>query len=152
MGNSEKEKAAPEVRKLDFLFPKESFEIKAACIAVHKALGCGFLENIYENALAHELTKRGFQVRQQSPLTVFYDGLLMGEYAVDILVNEKFIIEIKASEKDNPAYRTQLINYLKASGLPLGFLVNFGKQFFDFDRIVFTKGQALDGDLEDSRS
>ncbi len=147
MGNPDKEKTAPRARMADILYPQESYEIKAACIEVHKALGCGFLEKIYENALAHELTKRGFKVRQQAPLSVFYDGLLMGEYAVDILVNDTFIIEIKTSEKDNPAYRAQVINYLKASGRPLGFLVNFGKPFFDFKRIIFTKGQALEDDL-----
>ena len=147
MGTPDKEKTAPKTRMPDILFPQESYQIKAACIEVHKVLGCGFLEKVYENAMAHELTKRGFQVRQQSPLSVFYDGLLVGEYAVDILVNDKFIIEIKATEKDSPVYRTQVINYLKASGIPLGFLVNFGKQFFDFDRIVFTKGQPPEDGL-----
>ena len=126
-------------RRRDLLFPAESYEIKGACIAVKEALGCGFLEKVYENALSHELKKRGFKVRQQAPIHVVYDGVVVGDYFVDILVDEKFIIEVKATEMDNPLYKAQLINYLKASGLPLGFLLNFGKEFFDFERVVFTK-------------
>ncbi len=66
------------------------------------------------------------------------NAVVVGDYFVDILVDEKFIIEVKATELDNPVYKAQLINYLKASGLPLGFLLNFGKEFFDFERVVFT--------------
>ena len=129
----------PRVRRRDLLFPKESYEIKGACIAVHNALGCGFLEKVYENALAYELRKHGFEVQQQAALQVFYESMLVGDYVVDVLVNEKFIIEIKATERDNPLHKAQLINYLKAAGLPLGFLVNFGKDYCDFQRVVFTK-------------
>ena len=129
----------PEVKRKDLLFPRESYEIKAACIAVHETLGCGFLEKVYENALAIELRKRGFEVRLQAPFRVSYDGELVGEYAVDVLVDEKLVIEIKATERDDPRHQAQLINYLKASGLPLGFLVNFGREFFGFKRVVFTK-------------
>ena len=122
------------------LFPIESYEIKAACIAVHEALGSGFLEKVYENALLHELRKRGFQVDQQVPLKVFYDGVLVGDYYADLLVDGKIVIEIKASEKDHDTHKAQLINYLKATGIQLGFLVNFGKEYFTFQRIVLTKG------------
>jgi GxxExxY protein len=133
------ENGKAKVRRKDLLFPKESYDIKAACIAVHEALGCGFLEKVYENALAHELRKRGFRVRQQTAFQAYYDRVLVGDFVVDLLVDEKFIIEIKAVERDNPLHKAQLINYLKAAGLPLGFLVNFGKEFFDFQRVVFTK-------------
>ena len=126
-------------RRKDLLCPKESYEIKAACIAVHRALGCGFLEKAYENSLAHELRKRGFKVQQQTALQVFYDRMLVGDFVIDLLVDGKFVVEIKATERDNPLFKAQLINYLKAAGLPLGFLVNFGRQRFDFDRVVFTK-------------
>jgi len=128
-----------EPKRKDLLFPEESYEIKGACIAVHDALGSGFLEKVYENALVHELRKRGFQVKQQAAFQVFYDGVLMGDYVADLLVDEKFIIEIKATESDSRLHKAQLINYLKASGVPLGFLVNFGKEYFDFERVVFTK-------------
>lgn len=129
----------PEVRRKHLLYPEESYAIKGACIAVHDALGCGFLEKVYENALAHELPKRGFSIKQQAALKVEYDGITVGEYFADILVNDRFIIEVKATETTNPVFKAQLINYLKAAHLPLGFLVNFGKEFFDFERVVFTK-------------
>ena len=131
--------ASTEVRRRDLLFPKESYEIKAACIAIHKALGCGFLEKVYENALAYELKKHGFRVQQQAAMQVFYDRLLVGDFVADLLVDDKFIIEVKATERDHPLHKAQVINYLKAAGLPLGFLVNFGKEHFTFERVVFTK-------------
>lgn len=133
------EPPAPNIRRQELLFPKESYEIKGACLAVHNGLGCGFLEKVYENALVHELRKRGHDVKPQHPLQVFYDRLLVGDYTVDLLVDDKFIIELKATEKDNPLFKAQLINYLKATGLPLGFLVNFGGTSLVFERVVFTK-------------
>ena len=132
-------KQDPTVRRRDILFPKESYDIKASCIAVHDALGCGFLEKVYENALTHELRKKGFNVKQQVPFQVFYDGILVGDYVADLVVGEKFVVEVKATEQNNSLYKAQLINYLKSTGLPLGFLVNFGKEYFTFERIVFTK-------------
>ncbi len=133
------DKPSGNVRRKDLLFPEESYRVKAACIAVHKALGCGFLEKVYENALAHQLRTSGFKVQQQAALQVFYDRVLVGDFVVDLLLEEKFIVEVKAAERDNPLHKAQLINYLKAAGLPLGFLVNFGKQHFEFERVVFTK-------------
>ena len=129
----------PQVRRADLLFPEESYRIKAACIAVHERLGCGFLEKVYENALSYELRKAGFHVQQQAAIQVFYERVLVGDFLIDLLVDEKIVIEIKATEATHPIYRAQLINYLKASGLTLGFLVNFGKDYFDFDRVVYTK-------------
>lgn len=123
----------------DVLFSEESYEIKAACLAVHEALGCGFLEKVYENALTHELRKHGFTANQQVAYQVFYDGLLMGDYVADMVIDDKIIIEVKASEKDTPIHKAQLINYLKASGIQLGILVNFGLKFFSFERVIFTK-------------
>jgi len=127
------------LKRRDILWPEESYEIKSACIAVHKELGCGFLEKVYENSLAHELRKRGFKTGQQARLRVYYDGVEVGEYFVDVLVNDRFVIEIKATENDSPVHKAQLIHYLKAAGLPLGFLVNFGREFFTFERVVYTK-------------
>ena len=127
------------IRRRDLLYPEESYRIKAACIAVHRELGCGFLEKVYENALAVELRQGGFEVQQQSALQVFYRRVLVGDFVVDLVVDERFIIEIKATEKDHPLHKAQLINYLKAANLPLGFLVNFGKEHFTFERVVFTK-------------
>ncbi|MDY6913034.1 MAG: GxxExxY protein [Planctomycetota bacterium] len=137
------ENPASRLRRKDLLYPKENYEIKGVCIKVHNALGCGFLEKVYENSLAHELRKHGFVVQKQASLQVFYDRLLVGDFVVDLLVDDKFVIEIKATERDQPLYKAQLINYLKAAGLPLGFLVNFGKESLQFERVVYTKRDAL---------
>jgi len=134
------------VRNPNLLFPEESYKIKGACLAVHRALGCGFLERVYENALAHELRKRGFQVQQQVPVKVFYDGVLVGDYVADMLVDQKFIIEVKATEADHETYHAQLVNYLKATGNPLGFLGNFGMRSLYFKRVVFTKDECVESD------
>lgn len=128
-----------EVRRSDLLFPKQSYEIKNACLDVHNTLGCGFLEKVYENALAHELRLRRFEVRQQFPLQVTYADQVVGEFFVDLLVSGRFVIEVKAAEGDHETFRAQLINYLKAVGLQLGFLANFGKESLSFHRVVFTK-------------
>ena len=121
------------------LFPEESFRIKACCLKVHNELGCGFLEKVYENALSHELKKCGLWIRQQSQIDVKYDGIIVGQYVADIVVNDQMIIEIKAAEADHPVFRAQVIHYLKATGIPLGFLVNFGRKSLTFERLVFTK-------------
>ena len=107
--------------------------------AVANTLGAGFLEKVYENALTHELKKAGFLVQQQVLVKVKYDGIVVGDYVIDMLVNGKLIIELKASEVDHPVYKAQLINYLKATRFELGFLVNFGRKSLDFQRVVFTK-------------
>jgi GxxExxY protein len=138
-GECEKQFDPQKVRRSDLLFAEESYRIKGACLAVHNALGCGFLEKVYENALVLELKKRGFKVSTQVPLKVLYDGVVVGEYAADLLIDDKFILEAKATEKDNGVYHAQLVNYLKATRNPLGFLVNFGMPSLYFKRVAFTK-------------
>jgi GxxExxY protein len=128
----------PRVASPDLLFPEESYRIKGACLAVHNKLGCGFLEKVYENAVAIELRKSGFSVRQQVPVKVHYDGIVVGDYVMDLMIDEKFIVEVKATEADNLLFKAQLINYLKATGHPLGFLVNFGMRSIYFKRVLFT--------------
>ena len=93
---------------------------------VYNELGYGFLEKVYENALVHELKKRGFQVYQQAPVEVFYDGLLVGQYFADLLVENTVIVELKAAEGIAEEHEAQLLNYLKASDLDIGLLLNFG--------------------------
>jgi GxxExxY protein len=129
----------PAVRRTDLVYPAESYHIKAACLEVHKTLGCGFLEKVYENALSHQLRKDGFGVRQQTVVKVVYDSVTVGEYLIDMLVDDKFIIEVKATEAENPVHKAQLINYLKATGHELGFLVNFGMRSLFFRRLVRTR-------------
>jgi GxxExxY protein len=93
---------------------------------VYNELGYGFLEKVYENAVAHELVKRGYRIKQQAPIEVFYDGLRVGQYFADLMVNESVILELKASEGIVEEHEAQLLNYLKATEIDVGLLLNFG--------------------------
>lgn len=105
---------------------------------VYNQLGYGFLEKVYENALIFELERRGVHVQQQVPINVQYEGQTVGEYFADILVEGKVIIELKAAERISEAHNAQLINYLKATGIEVGLILNFGPKP-TFERKVFTK-------------
>ncbi len=91
------------------------------------ALGAGFLEKVYENALALELRKSGLEVKQQAPVSVFYEGTLVGEFFADLLVSNTVIVELKAVKEFSDAHAAQCLNYLKATGQPICLLLNFGK-------------------------
>jgi GxxExxY protein len=95
---------------------------------VYNTLGYGFLEKVYENALKLELGKRGLGVRAQMPIKVSYEGEIVGEYFADLLVEDKVIIEIKTAEKLRPEHEMQLFHYLKATGIEVGLLINFGPE------------------------
>jgi len=84
---------------------------------VGNVLGCGFLEKVYENALAHELKRAGFEMLQQHPMTVYYDEVVVGEYIADLVVDERVLIELKALKALDSVHVAQCINYLKATVL-----------------------------------
>lgn len=94
---------------------------------VSNTLGSGFLEKVYENALAIELRKSGLDVKQQAPINVLYDGIVVGEYFADLLVSDAVIVELKAVKEFSDAHAAQCLNYLKATGLPICLLLIFGK-------------------------
>ena len=102
-------------------------QIIACAFKVHQHLGAGFLEKVYENAMLVELRKRGLRAKQQAPVAVFYDGQQVGEYFADLLVEEKVICELKAAQALTIEHETQLVNYLAATGLNTGLLLNFSK-------------------------
>ena len=104
---------------------------------VYNTLGYGFLEKVYENALYIELLRNGISCRKQAPIKVFYDGIQVGEYFADIIVEEGIIIELKAAEGLVEEHEYQLINYLKATNIEVGLLLNFGKEP-QFKRKVFS--------------
>lgn len=93
---------------------------------VHNALGMGFLEKAYENALRIELNKFGFRIKQQEPIDVFYEGLIVGEFFADLWINDSIIIEIKSVQSLAKEHEVQLVNYLTATGVDDGLLINFG--------------------------
>ena len=100
--------------------------IVEAAFVVHKTLGPGLLEKIYEACLSHELVKRGFQTERQIVIPVTYDGLTFDEgLRLDLLVENLVICELKAVETMNPVWQAQLLSYLKLTGKRLGFLINF---------------------------
>ena len=104
--------------------------------AVGNHLGPGFLEKVYENALSHELSKRGLPVKQQYPIQVMYDGICVGDYVTDMPIDDRILIEIKAQSELNDAHLAQCMNYLKATGFKICLLLNFGKARVEVKRIV----------------
>jgi GxxExxY protein len=93
---------------------------------VYNELGYGFLEKVYENALVYELAKRGLNVHQQMPIKVYYDDQLVGQYFADLLVSDAVIVELKAAEAIAEEHEAQLLNYLKATEIDVGLILNFG--------------------------
>ena len=113
-----------------------SEQIIRCAFVVSNTLGAGFLEKVYENALAHELRKAGLAVAQQRGIVVTYDGIVVGEYAVDLLVEEAVLVELKAVKAFDHIHQAQCLNYLRASGMHLCLLLNFGKPRLEIRRIV----------------
>ena len=102
-------------------------EVVIGCaFKVHNALGSGFAERVYANALAHELQKAGVQVRIEMPIVVHYDGVVVGEYFADLVVESIVLVEIKAVRTFNDGHLAQCLNYLAATALPICLLLNFG--------------------------
>jgi GxxExxY protein len=104
--------------------------------AVYNELGIGLLESVYENAFAAALREAGLRVVQQAPINVLFRGILVGEFKADLLVEGRVIVELKAVSQLNQAHEVQLVNYLKATGIPVGLLFNFGPRP-QFRRRVF---------------
>ena len=94
---------------------------------VHRKLGFGFLESVYQNALVIELTKADVKVEQEKKVKVSYDGQVIGDFTADVVVEEKVILELKSVKQLHAAHEAQLINYLKATGIEVGLLINFGE-------------------------
>jgi GxxExxY protein len=116
-----------------------SFQIMNAAYEVHNQLGPGFLEAIYEAAMTAELRSRGFTVETQVSIPVFYKGTRLGEHILDMVIEHKIILELKAVIEILPIHKQQAISYLKASGLPLAIVINFGAKRVESERLVNTK-------------
>ena len=112
--------------KSEYLHQELTAEIIRRFYIVYNTLGYGFLEKVYEKSLKIELEKAGFHVERQKPINVCYDNELVGEYFADLLVENKVIIELTAAETLCEEHEFQLINYLKATDIELGLLLNFG--------------------------
>jgi len=125
-----------EDKKTELILNEVTFQIIAAVIEVHKVLGFGFLENVYEKALLKELRLRGLKADCQKEMKVKYKGEEVGSYFADIVVNEEIILELKSVEHLNNSHKAQLLNYLKGTGLRVGFLINFGKEKAEYKRMA----------------
>ncbi len=123
----------------DFLYGELTKEIIGAAFEVWKVLGYGFLEKVYENALLVELKSRGIAVERQPDISVRYKGTLVGHYTADLFVDGKVIVELKAEKEYNSKHEAQLLNYLKATGIQVGLLLNFGEQKCEFKRLAKSK-------------
>jgi len=118
------------------LYEEPSGAIIGAAIEVHKLLGSGFLESVYEHALASELTERQTPFERQVPISVTYKDAPVGEYRADFLVDRKIILEIKAAAALNAEHYAQVLHYLTATGLRLALLLNFGSRSLQVKRII----------------
>jgi len=123
---------------MELLYKEEVYQIIGAAMEVYNQLGSGFLEGVYHDALAVELTLRNIPFKEQLALEILYkDQLLKHQYIADMLLYEQIIVELKAISHLGAIEEAQLINYLKASGLKLGLLINFGsKEKLEWKRLV----------------
>ena len=109
-------------------------QVIGAAVKVHSALGPGFLESAYQNALIWELRKTGLKAEAGKPITVQFDGQIVGAFTADLLVNDSFIVELKATQSLAKAHEVQLVNYLVATGIGEGLLLNFGAQRLEYKK------------------
>ncbi len=111
-------------------------KILGAAFTIHNSLGYGFLEKVYENAIAVELAQAEIAVKQQKAIPVKYRNTVVGDYIADLVVEGRVILEIKAARELDSAHEAQLLNYLKATGIRVGLLLNFGRSKLQFKRFV----------------
>jgi GxxExxY protein len=124
----------------EILYKEESYKIIGACMKVHRTLGAGFLEAVYQIALEKEFTSQNIPFSSQVKLPVFYEGESLGKYYVaDFICYEKIVVEIKSASFISEPQEKQLINYLKATGKKLGILVNFGAKSLQYKRAINSK-------------
>lgn len=113
-------------------------KIIGAALTVHKSLGPGLLEGIYQKGMAAELRRLELRVQQERKYAVHYQGVLIGEHRLDLVIESKVVLELKAVEGLAPVHRAQLLTYLRMSGLPIGLLINFGTTFIQVKRVLNT--------------
>ena len=126
-------------------------KIIGCAMAVHRTLGPGFLESVYQRALCHELQKAGLPFECEKPVVVRYDGVEVGVFSADLLVEGVVLVENKAHRTLSPAHEVQLVNYLTATGIDIGLLLNFGAERLGYKRKYRTfepKGSASVPDVE----
>jgi GxxExxY protein len=125
------------MNKVDLLYKQECYNIVGACMAVHRELGHGFLESVYQEALAIELTRSSIPFEREKELSIIYKGVeLKSYYKADFICYDQIILELKALDALSNDHVSQLMNYLKATGLKVELLVNFGAPSLQYKRYV----------------
>ena len=120
----------------EILYKDLSYKIVGFAMDVHRQLGYGYLEKVYENAMMVLLHRGGIEAKQQHPVLVHFEGVVVGNYVADILVHDSIILELKSMDRITDVHRAQTLNYLKATGLRLGIILNFGKTRLEQERLV----------------
>ena len=118
------------------LYKELSYKIIGLAMEVYNKLGYGFLEKVYENALMILFKREGIKAEQQVPIKVYFEGKVVGNYVADILIENKIILELKSVERIINVHKAQVLNYLTATGVHLGIILNFGKEELTFERFV----------------
>ena len=121
-----------------FFYKELSYKIIGAAMEVHRVLGSGFLESVYEEALAYELNLRGIAYQRQVKLNVCYKDIIAGEFRADLLVDDKIVVELKATKGLTEIDEAQLLNYLKGTDHKVGLLLNFGTTSLEHKRRVWS--------------
>ena len=116
-----------------------SYVVRGCVYEVYRQLGCGYLEKVYERALLRELSLQGLNAERQVPFKISYKNEIIGEYYADIVVEKSVILELKAQQSMPRESEAQLLNYLKATGLKVGLLINFGEKSLKFKRFIKEK-------------
>ena len=121
----------------EFLYKSEGYKIIGACYEVHRYLGAGFLEAVYQESLAIEFDMRNIPYEREKKLTVFYKGKELSKtYSADFMCYNSIIVELKALSGLIGEHESQLLNYLKATGIKVGYLVNFGEKSLKYKRMI----------------
>jgi len=124
---------------VNLLQKDDTYEIIGAAMEVHKVLGPGFLEAVYQEAFEHELIKRDIDYSREESIDIYYNDIkLKKKYFADFIIYDSIIIELKALKELNNDHKAQLINYLKATGYEIGLLINFGAKSLQYKRLVLT--------------
>ena len=121
----------------DFSLQPVTQQLIGAAFEVHNILGFGFLEKVYQRAMQVELQARGVKVELEPKIQVQFKGVVVGDYAADLLVAGKIIVELKTDAHYQPAHEAQLLNELRGTGVHLGYLINFGRERVEYKRLVF---------------
>ena len=112
------------------------YEVVGCAMKVHRELGYGFLEKVYENSMMVLLNKNNIKAKQQFPVSVHFENVVVGEYFADFMIEDKILVELKTVEKITDVHFAQVLNYLKATGIKLGLLINFGPRKLEYERII----------------